>query len=156
MLDFNVNLGNITLNLNPLSWFKKRKKYNKDNTNILFVDDNDMPVVENLKKNGFKVKKIKDIRNIDDAEVKNAQIIFVDYEGVGMKVSPKHQGAGLIKELKTKYGNSKYIVLYTAQIEMPTETTISELYNYADSKMQKDSDVTEFTEKIRNAFQKIK
>ena len=140
--------------LNPVNWFKK--KYTKDNVNILFVDDLDMPVVESLKKAEYKVRKVKDIRNIDDPEAKNAQIIFIDFDGVGKSISPHHQGAGLVKELKTKYGPSKYIVLYTAQSALPADTTMNSLFNVADARMRKDSDVTDFTDQIREALKKIK
>lgn len=142
--------------LNPRNWFKKKKEYSKENTNILFIDDLDMPVVDNLKKAGYRVKKIRDVKDIDDAEVQNAQIIFVDFDGVGKFVSPQHQGVGLIKELKIKYGSSKYIILYTAQLTMPTDTAINALLNIADARMRKDSDVTDFTEQIREAMKKIK
>ncbi len=139
---------------NPKNWFSKN--YTKDNVNILFVDDLDMPVVDSLKKAQYKVKKIKDITNIDDAEVKNAQIIFIDFDGVGKSISPQHQGAGLVKELKTKYGSDKYIVLYTAQSTLPADTTMNSLFNIADARMRKDSDVTDFTEQIREALKKLK
>lgn len=140
--------------LNPINWF--RKKYTKDTVNILFVDDSDMPVVDSLKKALYKVKKIKDIKNIDDAEVKNAQIIFVDFDGVGKYISPQHQGAGMVKELKTKYGSSKYVVLYTAQNTLPADITMSALFNMADARMRKDSDVTDYTDQIREALKKLK
>lgn len=132
-----------------------KKSYTKDSVNILFIDDLDMPVVESLKKANYKVKKVRDVKDIDDAEVVNAQIIFVDFDGVGKSVSPQHQGAGLVKELKTKYKNSKFIVLYTAQSTMPTDTTMSSLFNIADARMRKDSDVTDFTEQIREALKKL-
>ncbi len=159
MLDANLNINfNNKFNggfLNPRNWCK-RKIYTKDNINILFIDDSDMPVVESLKKSDYKVKKVKDVKKIEDPEVKNAQIIFVDFDGVGRSISPQYQGAGLIKELKQKYGTSKYIVLYTAQLTMPTDTIMSGLFNIADAKMRKDSDVTDFTEQIREALKKIK
>lgn len=158
MLDFILKIENkfdtgFWIYLNPINWFKKR--YTKDTVNILFVDDLDMPVVDSLKKAEYKVKKVKDIKNIEDAEVKNAQIIFVDFDGVGKTISPRHQGAGLVKELKTKYGSTKFIVLYTAQSTLPTDTTMNSLFNIADSRMRKDSDVTDFMEQIREALKKL-
>lgn len=140
--------------LNPKNWGKKQ--FTEENVNILFVDDMDMPVVKSLKKAGFNVKKVNDIKNIEDAEVLKAQIIFVDFDGVGKTISPKYQGAGLIKELKVKYSDSKYIVLYTAQPTLPTEVSISELFKLADAKMRKDSDVTDFKDEIKKALKKIK
>ena len=140
--------------LDPRSWFKK--PFTKDSVNILFIDDLDMPVVKNLEKAGYKVKKVRDVKNIDDADIKNSQIIFVDFEGVGRFISPQHQGAGLVKELKTKYGRSKYIVLYTAQPTLPADTIMKSLFNAADAKLRKDSDVTDFAEQIREALKRLK
>ena len=160
MLDFNFikfenKLGDSFWRyLNPMNW--RKKQYNEQNVNILFVDDMDMPVVKSLKKAGFKVKKINDVKNIEEAEVLKAQIIFVDFDGVGKIISPKYQGAGLIKELKAKYNDSKYIILYTAQSTLPIEVTINELFKLADAKMRKDSDVTDFKEEIKKALKKLK
>lgn len=159
MLDVNFNINNKFDNsfwsyLNPKNWLKK--SYTKDTVNILFIDDLDMPVVESLKKANYKVKKVKDVKNIDDAEVKNAQIIFVDFDGVGKSISPQHQGVGLVKELKIKYKASKFVILYTAQRTMPTDTTMNTLFNNADARMRKDSDVTDFIEQIREALKKLR
>jgi len=160
----NINIFNFENNNNfiieiwdrILSIFNHREKYTKDSVHILFIDDSDMPVVSSLKKAQYKVKKINDINDIDDPEIKNSQIIFVDFDGVGRIISPQHQGAGLIKELKAKYGATKYVVLYTAQITLPSDTTMNSLFNIADDKMRKDSDVTDFTEQIRKAIKKLK
>ncbi|MEK7453209.1 MAG: hypothetical protein AAB614_03170 [Patescibacteria group bacterium] len=89
MFDLNFNVNNKFDNsfwriFNPINWLKK--SYTKDNTNILFIDDLEMPIVDNLKKAGYKVKKIRDVKDVDDADVKNSQIIFVDYKGVGKNI----------------------------------------------------------------------
>lgn len=160
MPDFNLVKNEVTFDagfldfLNPRKWGSK--SYTKDNVNILFIDDLDMPVVESLRKAGYRVKKIRDVKDVDDSEVKNSQIIFVDFEGVGRSVSPQHQGAGLVKELKTKYRESKFVVLYTAQPTMPADTTMSSLFTIADARMRKDSDTTDFTDQIREALKKLK
>lgn len=160
MADFNLvkvenNFeGNFFSFLNPKNWCKR--KFTKDNANILFIDDLDMPVFENLKRAGYKVKKIRDVKNVDDADVQYAQIIFVDFDGVGKFVSPQHQGAGLAKEIKTKYLATKYVVLYTAQPTLPADTVMKELFNAVDARLRKDADVTDFTDQIREAFKKLK
>lgn len=140
--------------LNPKNW--GRKRFSKENVNILFIDDLDMPVVENLKRAGYRVKKVRDVKDIDDAEVKNAQIIFSDFDGVGRSISTHHQGAGLVKEIKTKYGSSKYVVLYTAQPTLPSDTIMRSLFDAADARLRKDSDTTDFTEQIRIALNQLR
>ena len=73
-----------------------------------------MPVVDNLKKAGYKVKKTRDAKDADDADVKNSQIIFVDYKGVGKKLFGKKEGLGLITELQRIYGEEKRYIIYSS------------------------------------------
>jgi len=131
-------------------------KFDKNSVNLLFIDDNDMPVADNLRKSGFKVVKRKDIKNIDDGDVLKSQIIFVDFNGVGRSVSTQHQGAGLAKNLKERFGKSKFIVLYTAEAVLPTDTIFNTILNSVDAYLKKDADETEFSEVINVAFKKLR
>lgn len=89
--------------------------YSKDEMQVLFIDDQKFLTVENLKKAGWaNTKAIKDVTNLDCADVKNANAIFVDINGVGEKLFPSEQGLGLAVALKEKYPE-KYIVIYSAQ-----------------------------------------
>ena len=54
LFNFELNLG-LEKILNPRHWFSKN--HTKDSVNILFIDDKEMPVVDSLKKNGYKVIK---------------------------------------------------------------------------------------------------
>ncbi len=141
---------------NPFTWFKK-ERLTKNTVKILFVDDLIFPIVENLARAGYNVKRIKDIKNIDDADLKDRHIIFVDYEGVGKNFSPTHQGAQLVKAIKDKYGASKFVVLYTDQNSIPTETTMNSLFRTADAHMKKNSsDASDFIEKINEGLIRLK
>lgn len=87
----------------------------KEKTKILFIDDNhtDFKIVSILKKSGWvNTKSIKDVVNLDDQKVKNADIIFVDINGVG-KTLFKDEGLGLASALKKKYEEKK-IIIYSA------------------------------------------
>jgi len=129
--------------LNPMNWFKKKKKYSKENTNILFIDDLEMPVVDNLKKAGYKVKKIRDVKDLDDAEVQCSQIIFVDYKGVGKNISQTYEGIGLIERLVEKYPIQKRIILYSAH-NFLNDVALSEIFNTAHGHISKNADTAEF------------
>ncbi len=88
----------------------------KAKTRILFVDDEHtkyrMPSI--LRKTGWKnTKSIKDITDLDDLKVKDADIIFVDINGVG-KTLFEDQGLGLASALKKRYPEKK-IVIYSAE-----------------------------------------
>lgn len=88
----------------------------KGKTKILFIDDNhtEYKMVSILKKSGWiNTKSVKDVIDLDDPKVHEADIIFVDINGVGTTMF-QDQGLGLASALKRKYDNKK-IVLYSAE-----------------------------------------
>lgn len=71
-------------------------------------------MVSILKRSGWiNTKSIKDITDLDDPKVLEAEIVFVDINGVGLTLF-QDQGLGLASALKKKYQNKK-IVLYSAE-----------------------------------------
>ncbi|WP_310595491.1 response regulator [Flavobacterium sp.] len=85
-------------------------------TRLLFIDDNytEFKIISILKKAGWiNTKAIKDVTDLDDSKVIEADIIFVDINGVGTTLF-KDQGLGLASALKQKFP-SKKIVLYSAE-----------------------------------------
>lgn len=89
----------------------------KGKTKILFIDDNhtEYKMVSILKKSGWiNTKSVKDVIDLDDPKVSEADIIFVDINGVGTTMF-QDQGLGLASALKKKY-ESKKIILYSAEI----------------------------------------
>ncbi len=115
------SVGNITkVNVNIDSNKTSKKKvdetqFNKESIQILFIDDEKFKTVDNLKSAGWvNTKSIKDVTNLDCTDVKNANVIFVDINGVGEKLFPIDKGLGLAEALKKKYPK-KYIVIYSAQ-----------------------------------------
>lgn len=90
-------------------------QYNKEDIQILFIDDEKFKTVDNLKSAGWvNTKTIKDVTNLDSTDVKNSDVIFVDINGVGEKLFPIDKGLGLAEALKRKYPK-KFIVIYSAQ-----------------------------------------
>lgn len=87
----------------------------KDLTRILFVDDDTkFKVVSIMKKAGWKnTRSKKDIVNMDDTDAVEADIIFVDINGVGTELFDD-QGLGLAQALKKKYPKKK-IIIYSAE-----------------------------------------
>ena len=73
--------------------FKKKKKLperNLDNmkqiSRLLFIDDKKFAVVDILIRAGWlNTQSIKDVESLDQTEIKDAHIIFVDIQGVGKK-----------------------------------------------------------------------
>jgi hypothetical protein len=129
-----------------------KKKITKENANILFIDDEKFPVVENLEKAGWSVKRIKDLENPQDEEVKRAHVIFVDYKGVGKILSNTEEGIGVVKLLKNTYHNSKRVILYS----VCNQFSLGPHLNIADGQMPKNSDTYEFIKMIESELKKIR
>lgn len=104
--------------------FKSRRKLKlpdrdlneiKQLSKILFIDDKTFPVVDILKDASWvNTKRIKDAESLDQMEIKEAHILFVDIQGIGKKLKFKDEGLGLVIALKEKYPNKKVIV-YSAE-----------------------------------------
>lgn len=87
----------------------------KDNIFILFIDDEKFGVVNILRNGGWKnTKLIKDIKDLDDADLRSAHIVFVDINGVGIALQFKNQGIGLASAIKSKYPHKK-VVIYSGE-----------------------------------------
>lgn len=138
-----------------LSIFKRipflKKKITKEAAQVLFIDDEKFPIVENLRSAGWSVKRLSDITDLDHIEIKRAHIIFVDYKGVGKKMSPTEEGIGLIKALINKYKKSKRIILYSGHGGF----TLGEHLKAAHNQMTKNSDLYEFITMIESELLKL-
>jgi DNA-binding response OmpR family regulator len=139
---------------NLFSYLSLRKKLTKGAARILFIDDNKFPVVENLKKAGYAVEWIRDIKNLDNQKIVDAHIIFVDYRGVGKTLSQNKEGVGVCSMLKEKYKSSKYIVLFTGE-NIPNEL-VGEIKSASDENLSKNSETTELIKVIDAAIRQIK
>lgn len=131
---------------------KFRKNYNKYNIHILFIDDEEFPIIENLKDGGWSIEKIDDLKNIEDDRVIRSQIIFVDYKRVGRSISKKEEGIGIVKALKGKYGKSKRIILYSGH----NRFSLGHDIKAADNFLPKNADSYEFIQMIELEIGKIR
>jgi hypothetical protein len=110
---------------------------------ILFIDDRTFPLIEILKTAGWtNTRRIKDVDSLDQSEVREAHIMFVDIQGVGKRLKFHDEGLGLIVALKTKYANKK-IVAYSAEDQGQVQA-FSDGINMADSRMSKNADPYQF------------
>ena len=134
-------------------FFRVQKRLDKQNPRILFIDDHKFPIVDNLKKADYQVEWIKDIKKIEDPRVLYAHIIFVDYKGVGKNLSDK-EGIGVCKQLKERYGDKKYVVLFSGE-NIPN-TLIQEIKSASDEVLRKGEDKSKYFDVINIASKKIK
>lgn len=108
---------------------------------ILFVDDRKFGVVEILAKSGWiNTKIIKDVVSLDDADIKDAHVLFVDIQGVGKALQFKDEGLGLISALKDKYPNKK-VVVYSSE---SAGDRFHQGLSKADARLSKNADPYEF------------
>lgn len=109
---------------------------------ILFVDDDTrFQVVKMMKGAGWhNVKITKDIKDLNAPEVLEAQIFFVDIQGVGKSLGFADEGLGLSLELKRKYPEKK-VVIYSAQTD---GDRFHRALNRADGSLSKNAEPYQF------------
>jgi hypothetical protein len=149
------NLINFDLRNSKFSFVfgaSKKQIFNKGNTKILFIDDETFPIVKNLyTQAGWNASSIRDLKNLQDPIVVSAQIIFVDYEGVGKILYPTEKGLGIVKALKETYGDSKRVILYSAH----NTFGVNAEFEIADGRIPKNSDLYEFIKVIETEVLKL-
>lgn len=137
-IDSKVDLKNISEDIS----------YLKTKARILFIEDDVFKKINNLKNFGWNVSQIKKVDNLDSDEIKNANIIFVDYKGVGEPSG--NQGLGVVENLRAMYGKNKWIIFYSAH-KLPLN-----IYGKgANSYLAKNATVYEMERKIIEGAQNV-
>lgn len=116
----------------------------KEKTHILFIDDQDFPIVKNLQRGGWNATLIHDISDIDAPCILRNQILFVDINGVAKDLS-EEEGIGLVKALKNKYKKSKKVIIYSSDSE---GDRFNNAFRVADDFLPKQSEYYDFVEII--------
>jgi hypothetical protein len=146
------NISKIKINVGKYIMGKKDSDSNgknKEDIQILFIDDEKFKTVDNLKSAGWiNTKTIKDVTNLDSSDVKNSDVIFVDINGVGEKLFPIDKGLGLAEALKKKYPK-KYIVIYSAQEQGDRFHKALKIVDYS---LSKNAEPYEFINIIENCM----
>lgn len=109
----------------------------KSKVKILFIDDDKkFNVVKILKDSGYKnTTSVVDIKNLDEPLVKEANIYFIDINGVGKLLECKNEGLDLALMLKQKYPNKK-TVIYSAN---KNNNAFHEAWDNCDFKLEKNA-----------------
>ena len=131
------------------SVIKERRKYPLDElklkTNILFIDDESFKIVNILRKTEGWVNthSVKDVKSLNDLEIKRAHIIFVDINGIGGALY-NDQGLGVAKGIKEKYPEKK-VIIYSAESK---HNAFSESWEKVDGRLNKNVDPIQFISKV--------
>lgn len=109
----------------------------KSQVKILFIDDDKkFNVVKILKDSGYKnTTSVVDIKNLDEPLVKEANIYFIDINGVGKLLKCENEGLDLALMLKQKYPTKK-IVIYSAN---KINNAFHEAWDKCDFKLEKNA-----------------
>lgn len=127
---------------NPVTTTLKTIKEYKDETRILFIDDDTkFKVAKILSKSGWvHTKLIKDAETLDIADITEAHILFIDVQGVGVAMGFNDEGLGLALAIKKKYPKKK-VVIYSAETQ---GDRFHEALRTADNFLPKNADPYEF------------
>lgn len=124
----------------------------KNDFSILFIDDDiELKMAENIKTEWSNTKTIVDSNNIKQLEIRNADVIFVDIQGVGKVLGFNDEGFGLAKAIKETYPKKK-VVIYSA-------TKKNDIYHDAlqvcDKVLKKDANLYEFNNLIEKYYEEL-
>jgi hypothetical protein len=136
----------------PISSINLGKKHDRTNISVLFIDDNDFPVITTLKGMGYKVTRKRDLVDPNDRAIQDAHIVFVDYDGVARSLDPERQGLALVDAIKNVYGSKKQVVLYSNAVPHGFDQDT----NKADGQLRKDSTAYDFMQMIDQRIKFIK
>jgi hypothetical protein len=128
----------------PISWGEDLPESRKNVADILFIDDLESPVASTLVDDGYRVDTLRD-GQVHNAKVKRANIIFVDYKGVGRRISSEQQGLALANAIKNEYGYQKFVILYSAQ------EFVEPSGNLADAWIKKGVSTAQYADVIKKA-----
>ena len=122
----------------------------KATARLLFIDNHPLKdKIQNLNSAGWKnVSYLKDLKDTEAPEVRDADVIFVDYKGIGS--GEKEQGLAVIGALKNRYLKSKWLILFTAY-NVPVNT----FEKGADDYLAKNSGIYEMEQKIIKGLQSL-
>lgn len=118
---------------------------------IAFVDDEEQPYVERLQKDGYSITPLEDIENIDAFMNNRYQVVILDIQGVGKKLSPGSEGWGVLKYIKNEYPHTIVIMYTGAEWSI---TKYQDLASLADDFIGKDLEFLDFKTKIDAGIKK--
>jgi len=126
---------------------KKTLDEYKNEKRILFIDDESFSVVTILKHAGWvHTKRIKDCESLDMQDITEADILFIDVQGVGIELGFRDEGLGLALAIKDKYPTKK-VIIYSAET---SGDRFHDALKQADSFLPKNSDPYQFQKLVED------
>jgi hypothetical protein len=135
--------------LQDLTTVSKKIIINRSNYRIAIIDDERVPLIEQLIPHNYNITYFEDISVID--QLNNFQIIICDIEGVGKKFGSKYGGAHLIKEIRNN-DPLKYIIAFSSK---SFDMSFNDFFKECDNAMEKHLDITQWTTSLDIAIKSI-
>lgn len=143
----------------PKAWdwmiakIKGRKRYSNEElkalASILFIDDEKFEYIDLIRNAGWNATQIFELQSTDNDHVKRADVIFLDYKGVGKILAPSEEGIGLLRALKQKFPD-KPIIFYSAHAGF----SLGDKFDLADDWLSKGADPHVYIQKIEEHVRK--
>ena len=118
---------------------------------IAIVDDEELPHTKRLRDDGYNISDFHDIEHIDDFLRKKFDVVVLDIQGVGGKLSEKSEGWGILKYLKNTAPHIVVVVFTGAEWSI---TKYKEQADLADEFIGKDAEFLDFKMKLDAAIRK--
>lgn len=118
---------------------------------IALVDDDEVPHVRRLQKDGYNIVDFSDITEIDDFIRKKYHIVILDIQGIGKNLAEKSEGWGILKYLKSECPHLVVVMFTGADWSV---TKYKHLVDLADDFMGKDLEFLDFKSKLDAAIKK--
>jgi len=116
---------------------------------ILVIDDQDFPYKTLFKKDGFNVDKWNDVTRLQDLEQGKYDLILLDLQGIGGRLSTNDQGLGVLRHLKES-NPDQVIVAYS---NADWGVRYQPFFDLADAVLPKSADYLDFKRVVEECLQ---
>jgi len=149
LLHFNFQFGNKGKKIVELPY--EQFEQIKFKARIAVIDDEEVPLIEKLQKDGYNITKYNDVDEIDSFIRKKYNVLVLDIQGVGKKIAGKKEGWGILSYLKSEYPHLIIIVFTGADWSI---TKVKDVADQADFVIGKDLEYLDFKTKLDAAIKK--
>lgn len=149
LLNLNLNFGKKEKRISEIP-FEQLEKI-KFKARVAVVDDEEVPLIEKLQKDGYNITKYSDVDEIDSFIRKKYNVLVLDIQGVGKNIAGEKEGWGILSYLKNECPHLVIIVFTGADWSI---TKFKEIADLADFVIGKDLEYLDFKAKLDAAIKK--
>lgn len=128
-------------------WFRKKQQWPdmpfeeiKKRARLLVIDDDPFAYLEIFQKNGYAIEQWTDVEDLNRLESGAFDLILLDVQGVGKKISPTEQGLGVLRHLRVKSPAQLVVAFSSADYSLKYQ----DFFALADRTLTKSADYVDF------------